>query len=251
MKRLVFSLAIIFALSACSSPTNTATTVPDATPADTTTTTETPTTPASTSVVHFYYSNWTEVTLSTASSSMARSIVSKSATDLASALEAQTAYNAAHTDDAILGPYIGDAVPITEAPEATAYIVNSATLAQYYKATVERSDLYDRREAWRVSVECMADPDTGINVPCTLYVDKVPTTPPVVVPATPKLWTALLDTTAKVIYYDLHFDTEADAQHQYRLDCSQADLNNAGLGDGNGSPGDVWQAYIGETESSY
>ena len=87
MKRLIFFLAIILALSACSSPTNTATTVPDATPADTTTTPETPATPSSTSVVHFYYSNWTEVTLATASSSMARSIVSKSATDLASALE--------------------------------------------------------------------------------------------------------------------------------------------------------------------
>jgi hypothetical protein len=70
-------------------------------------------------------------------------------------------------------------------------------------------------------------------------------------PPIPKLWTAVLDITSQLVYYSQHFDTQEKANHQYTLCCSQADLNNAGLGDGLGNPGDVWQAYMGETEYNF
>ena len=196
--------------------------------------------------VHIYNSAWQEVDPNAAAKVLGVKAIGKDAVSL----DAVSEYNATHTDDAWM-IYYGDAVTIDEAPDASIFIVNSATLDVYFSATIPRSDLVTRREACRESVEAMADPATGKLIPCTLYVDHVPPEPPVVTPPAPRLWTALVDITAGVIYYSIHYDTEADAQYQYKLLQSQADLNNLGLGDGNGKPGDLWYPYLGETEYTF
>jgi len=258
MKR--FIILACFILAACSTPTSPTIQVdkpateapPISTPITSTpTTSETPATTNIAPSVHMYNSAWKivkEETLITQAKALG--LNSRSLTSLDGLKAERDAFNAAHTDDQWI-IVEGDIVPIENAPDAPVFIVNSATLEIYFSGVVPRADLVVRREAWRTSVECMADPDTGINVPCTLYVDNVPPTPPVIVPPAPKLWVALLDITAHVSFYVQHFDTEAAAQNQYRMLCSQADLNSAGLGDGNGNIGDVWQAYIGETEYAF
>jgi Prokaryotic membrane lipoprotein lipid attachment site len=191
--------------------------------------------------VHIYNSAWQEIDPNAAAKAIAKDAVS---------LDAVSEYNATHTDDAWM-VYYGDPVTIDEAPDAPIFIVNSATLAVYFSATIPRTDLVTRREACRSSVEAMADPATGKLISCTLYVDHIPPEPPIITPPAPRLWTALVDITAGVIYYSIHYDTEADAQYQYKLLQSQAELNNLGLGDGNGKPGDLWYPYLGETEYTF
>ncbi len=155
-------------------------------------------------------------------------------------------YNATHTDDQLF-LVEGSEVPIEQAPDAPAFIVNAATLAVYWTDVVERADLSTRRDAWRVSVEVMADPDTGIIVPCTLYVDHLPPEPPVIVVPLPKLWVALLNHTTTEIFYSAQYPTEAEALVRYNSLRAQADLYNLGIGDGPG----LWSAYLGDREFAW
>jgi hypothetical protein len=235
MKKIIFALFVALALMSCKMSTE-----DNKTEAPTTSTTPTDN-------VRIRNSAWQIVKSDHISAN--RAGVSKEITSTDAMKAEIAAYNAANNDDQWFLE-TGDEVPIEEAPEATAYIVNSATLEIYAQYTVERTDLTDRREAWRSSVEAMADPDTGKLVPCTLYVDKIPPEPPAAVVTTPKLWTALIDTTTKTIYYSQHFDTEDEAKHQYSLNLVSADSANAGLL-GLGNTGDVWEAYWGETEYSF
>lgn len=189
--------------------------------------------------VHVYNSAWDVVAEAT--------VYESRALGTAQTLEEYVAsYNATHTDDQLF-LVEGAEVPVEEAPDAPAFIVNSATLAVYWSDTVERADLRQRREAWRLSVEAMADPDTGQLVPCTLYVDQVPPDPPVIEPPPPRLWVALVNYTTLEIFYSTRYDTEAEALARYRLLVTQAELNEAGLGMG---PGD-WGAYLGAVEFSW
>lgn len=222
MKKLFIALAVVFVLAGCA-----------------------PIVKPSSNVVHFYYSSWKEVDLSQFSAAAAKD------TDLDAATQAQADYNATHTDDQMLGPYLGDGVPIEEAPDAMIYIVNADTLKVYYQATIPRGDLVSRRNAINLALDSMADPDTGIIGNNALYVDNIPPSPPA--PPVPKLWVALLDTTAKIVYYSEHYNTEAEAIQRYQLGMApQADqYNRMDIDDGVDVPGHVWQAYIGETEAHY
>lgn len=192
--------------------------------------------------LHVYNSAWEKVAEATV-----RAAVSARGVDSALTLEEFVAeYNAAHTDDQLF-LVDGDEVPITEAPDAPAWIVNSASLEVYWSDTVERADLASRRDAWRMSVEAMADPDTGVLVPCTLYVDNIPPAPPVIEPPPPRLWVALVNYTTLEIFWSERYDTEDAAIVRYRALVLQAELNEAGLGMG---PGD-WGAYIGAVEFAW
>jgi hypothetical protein len=147
------------------------------------------------------------------------------------------AYNAEHTDDqwTLLE---GETIPpVSEAPDATIYIVNAATLEIYKTAVVPRADLVTRRDAWRLTVECTADPETGINVPCLLYVDHIPDTPPV--PPPPLLWVALIDNGNHEVFYNENYETEEEAKLRYTSLKLQAELNVRDI------PGSDWSAYIG------
>lgn len=189
--------------------------------------------------VHVYNSAWDKVAEAT--------VYESRALGTAQTLEEYIAsYNASHTDDQLF-LVEGEEIPIEEAPDAVAFIVNTSTLAVYWSDTVERVDLVQRRDAWRLSVECTADPATGMLVPCTLYVDNVPPEPPVVEPPPPRLWVALLNYTTQEIFFSERFDTEAAALVRYRILVTQAEFNEAGLGMG---PGD-WGAYIGAVEFAW
>lgn len=153
-------------------------------------------------------------------------------------------YNAAHTDDQLVIVEGGE-VPITEAPDAPAWIVNSTTLEIYWSDVVSRADLVARRDVWRRTVEVMADPKTGILTACTLYVDRIPPEPPVVVEPPPRLWVALIWVTGHQVFCSEKCATEADAIYRYRILDAQRDLNEMGLGDmGEGD----WSTYIGTEE---
>ena len=237
MKKILFALLVALALVSCKMSTEENTTEAAATPAATV--------PADN--VRIRNSAWQIVKSEHLAAN--RVGISKDITSTDALSEEVSAYNEANTDDQWFLEK-GDEVPIEKSPDATAYIVNASTLEIYAQYTVARTDLIERRDAWRSSVETMADPDTGKLIPCTLYVDNVPPEPPVIVPPAPRLWTALLDITTKIVYFSLHFDTQEEANHQYSLDMVTADSGNAGLLD-MGNPGDIWQAYIGETEYSF
>jgi hypothetical protein len=197
--------------------------------------------------MHVYNSAWQQVSVS----SGAKALLKGEVIDLGTAADAIEKYNAAHTDDALFGPYL-EPVPIELSPDAPIAICNSANLKRYYQAVIPRTDLVDRRAAIQGSLDGMADPDTGLLVPCTLYVDHIPPDPPT--PPAPKLWVALVDVTAQIIYYSEHYASEAQALQRYRSGMvPQAEANNMGppFWDGNGSLGDVWMAYIGETEYTF
>jgi hypothetical protein len=222
MKKFLFAILVAFAFSACSVTVND---------------------PATKSNVRIRNTAWQIVKEDTV-----RSIRELTSTD---ALQAEiVAHNEANTDDQWFLEE-GEEVPIEQSPDAFIFIVNSATLEKYYENIVPRTDIVALREYWRSAVETMADPDTGDLVSCTLYVDNIPPEPPIIIPPAPRLWTAVLDITSQLVCYSQHFDTEDEAKHQYSMNCLQADLNNAGLGDGLGNLGDVWQAYIGEMEYSF
>lgn len=92
------------------------------------------------------------------------------------------AYNTAHTDDQWRILYGEEAVPVTNAPDATVYIVDAASHEVYFQDEVPRADLEERREAWRLSVDAWSD-DRGQLVDAALYVDNVPPAPVII--ATP------------------------------------------------------------------
>lgn len=191
--------------------------------------------PADIPNVHVYNSAWqtvAEVTIKAA-----RDVTPGDALTLD---EYVAQYNSAHTDDQLF-IVEGAPVPIEAAPEATAFIVNTYSLDIYWQGAVARTDLIQNRDAWRLSAEGMADPDTGILVPCTLYVDNIPPTPPA--PPLPLLYVSLIDWTAHQLYFVESYATQADAMTRYTYALKpQAEVNNSGSGDG---PGDLWQAYIG------
>lgn len=243
MKKIVFALLVALALVSCKMSSEDTTVEAAAA-----TTTPTATSPN----VHVYNSAWQIVKQETLTANRVGAKISKdiSSTD---ALEAEVAaYNAANTDDQ-WQIVEGDEVPIEEAPEATVYIVNAATLAIYYEGVVARTDLVERRETWRLTLEAFEDPETHKNAKCALYIDNIPSEPPVVVEPEPKLWTALLDLTAQKVYWSELHATEAEAIQRYQMGmCAQADLYNYGdQEDGIDVPGHVWQAYIGETEYTF
>lgn len=236
MKRiLVLSLAALIFI-ACKSPTN-------ETSEDTP---ETPAAPAKTPNVRIRNSAWQIV-----KEDVLASKIGKDITSVDGYKNEIAEYNAENTDDQWFLEE-GEEVPIEQSPDAPIYIVNSATLVKYYENVVPRTDIVSLREYWRSAIECMADPDTGKLIPCTLYVDNIPPEPPVVVPPEPRLWTAVLDVTAEKVYWSQHFGTEAESMHQYQCNLVQADLyNNSDQDDGIDVPGHVWQAYIGENEATF
>lgn len=122
-------------------------------------------------------------------------------------------YNAAHTDDQWF--FLEEDIPIEQADDAEAWIARDSNMAIYWHGTVSRADLEERREEWRASVEVMADPETLIIVPCTLYVDNLPPEPPVVEPVTPKLWTSIFDLTDQISFYTELAADEAAANFRY------------------------------------
>ena len=150
-------------------------------------------------------------------------------------------YNATHTDDQ-LTVEAGE-VPIEEAPDAEAYVVNASTLAQYWTTTVKRSDLESQREQWRATLEVWPNPDgSGAFVPVTLYVDNIPPEPPVIIPVGPKLYVSLYNQTAKLYYYAETYELESSARSRYNLLTYAVEANNADptlMGAG------VWAAYWG------
>lgn len=234
MKRLFVALLAILALSACrssSDDTDTPAPAPAAKPIN----------------IRVYNSAWKIVKAETL-------VANRISADITSAdaIKAEVeAYNAAHTDDQWFIENGEQEIPIDQAPDAPAWIVNSATLAIYWQGTVSRSDLETRREVWRASVGAFDDPDTHKNVACTLYVDRLPPDPPVIVPPAPLLWTALLDTSAKVVYFSEHHDTEDESRLRYLAMTAQALANNTDEAAGSGNIGDRWQPYIGATEYVY
>jgi hypothetical protein len=242
MKKILFALFIALALVACKMSTDEPTVeTPAADP------------PAVASPnVYVYNSAWQIVKQETLTANRVGANISKDISS-ADALEAEVAaYNAANTDDQ-WQIVEGEEVPIEQSPDATVYIVNAATLAIYYEGVVARTDLVERREAWRISVEAFDDPLTHKNAKCTLYIDNIPPEPPVVVEPEPKLWTALLDLTARKVYWSEHHDTEVEAIQRYQMGmCAQADLYNLGDQDDEiDVPGHVYQAYIGEIEYTF
>lgn len=237
MKKIVFLALIALTLAACKMPTEDNTTEAPAA--------ATPTTPADN--VRIRNSTWQIVKSEHLAANKAGISLDITSTDALA--EEVAAYNAANTDDQWFLEQ-GEEVPIEEAPEATVYIVDTATLEIYFQAVIERTDLQTRRDAWRSTVEVWSDPVTGALIDATLYIDKVPPEPPVIIPPAPRLWTALLDMTTQTVYYSQHFETQEEANHQYNLNAITAEAANLGQVD-IGSPGDVWQAYIGETEYSF
>lgn len=157
-------------------------------------------------------------------------------------------YNATHTDDQLTVYPEGEVPPVELAPEAEIWIANKASLDVYYHGVVARKDLRERREAYRATIEAMADPKTLVLVPCKLYVDKLPETPEVDT-SIPNLWVALINWTTETVYYSEKFATQDEAIFRVQKQLApQAELNNLGLGDmGEGK----WTAYIGPTEFAF
>jgi len=98
-----------------------------------------------------------------------------------------------------------------------------------------------------MSVEAMADPATGQLVPCILYVDKIPPEPPVIEPPAPKLWVALVWVTEHEVYWSEKYPTEAEAIVRWHSLDAQRELNELGLGMGEGD----WMTYLGEEEFAW
>jgi hypothetical protein len=208
--------------------------------------------------VHFYYSDWTEARLGVSASSSARSLTDGTTVDLEAALGEQAAYNAAHTDDAILGPYLGAEVPVSEAPTVDGYIVNPfthETLESYMD--VPRGELVTNRAGWYAQAEQASmlndiRDNAGNLIPCLIYVDHAP---PVIeyIPPAPKLWVALLDTTARIVYYSERFETEAEAVHriQFGINPAVEQYNTQDIDDGLDAPGHIWASYLGDVEATY
>jgi hypothetical protein len=154
---------------------------------------------------------------------------------------AADAHNAATPDDHWF--VLTEDIPVDLAPDAPAWIVNSATLQVYWSDTVSRADLATRREAWRLSVEVMADPNTGNLVPCTLYVDQIPPEPPIIVVPGPKLDIALYNTRTMLYYWSEHYELVSSAQGRYTSMVYEAATANADplyMGEG------PWMAYWGD-----
>lgn len=106
-------------------------------------------------------------------------------------------------------------IPITEAPTAPVFIVRNNNHAIMYQTVVERTDLVDRRFAWDATVACMADPETGVNIPCTLFVDKIPE-----LPATPVVddyvkWAIYIIDNTGAIWFEVHETSEDSFQTRY------------------------------------
>jgi hypothetical protein len=262
MKKILVILlfALLFGCAQTQAPT---TEQPSTTEATTTTATPEPTTPetpapaAPSVAVHFYYSDWTEAKIGTKASA-SKSLTDGTTVDLDAALSEQAEYNAAHTDDAILGPYIGAAVSVEEAPTVDGYIVNPfthETLESYLD--IPRGELVTNRNGWTLEAEQASmlndiRDNAGNFVTCLIYIDHAP---PVVeyTPPAPRLWVALLDTTAKLVYYSEHYDTEALAiqRLQFGINPAVEQYNTQDIDDGVDAPGHVFAAYIGDVEATY
>jgi hypothetical protein len=133
---------------------------------------------------------------------------SRSLESTMSVLNSVDSYNEATNEDQYFY-FEGEPPPIEEAPPATAIIVRDDTLAVMYEATVERLDLVERREAWILTTQTIADPVTLINIPCTLFVDKIPELPPAVeVDPYARYAVYLLDGTGAILYEE-HTTPEA------------------------------------------
>jgi len=115
------------------------------------------------------------------------------------------AYNLTHTDDQLFVVEGEEVVPIEEAPNANAYIVNATThdiIAEYLDWP--RSDLSERRELWRFQAQA----DGGV-----LYVDRVPPPPVVIIddrPAYEKYALYLVYVSDGSIKYEEHPETEEE-----------------------------------------
>ena len=146
--------------------------------------------------VRIYNSAWDVVR----SDTLQRSITSTA--DLEAYVEE---YNASNTDDQLFLIEGEEVVPIEEAPNADAYIVDYTThdiIAEYLDWP--RIDLSDRRELWRF--QAMAS--GGV-----LYVDRVPPPPIPVIddrPAYEKYALYLIYTDTGIIKYEEHPETEAE-----------------------------------------
>ena len=115
------------------------------------------------------------------------------------------AYNSEHTDDQLFVVEGEEIVPIEEAPNANAYIVNATThdiIAEYLDWP--RSDLSERRELWRFQAMAYE----GV-----LYVDRVPPPPVVIIddrPAYEKYALYLVYVFDGSIKYEEHPATEEE-----------------------------------------
>jgi hypothetical protein len=263
MKKILVILltAMLFGCAQTQAPTTEQAPATEATVTATTpeaTTPETPVTEAPEVAVHFYYSDWTEARLGVPAAKAARSLSDGTTVDLDAALSEQAEYNAAHTDDAILGPYIGAAVSVEEAPTVDGYIVNPfthETLGSYLD--IPRGELITNRNGWLLEAEQASmlndiRDNAGNLVTCLIYVDHAP---PVVeyTPPAPRLWVALLDTTARIVYYSERFDTEAEAVRriQFGINPAVEQYNAQDVADGIDVPGHVWASYLGDVEATY
>lgn len=136
------------------------------------------------------------------------SAVSRSIETTMDVLNSVSAYNDANNEDQYFY-FEGEPPPIEDAPAATAYIIRDDTRAIMYEAEVPRIDLIERREAWKLTTETIADPETLINIPCTLFVDKIPELPPAVeVDPYARYAVYLLDGTGAILYEE-HTTPEA------------------------------------------
>jgi len=177
VKKILFMLAII--LVSCETPA-----------------TVTPTVPATN--VRIYNSAWEIVQEGTVATS-------KAITTIQSYADYAEAYNLTHTDDQLFVVEGEEVVPIEEAPNANAYIVNATThdiIAEYLDWP--RSDLSERRELWRFQAQA----DGGV-----LYVDRVPPPPVVIIddrPAYEKYALYLVYVSDGSIKYEEHPETEEE-----------------------------------------
>jgi len=158
--------------------------------------TVTPTVPATN--VRIYNSAWEIVQEGTVATS-------KAITTIQSYADYAEAYNLTHTDDQLFVVEGEEVVPIEEAPNANAYIVNATThdiIAEYLDWP--RSDLSERRELWRFQAQA----DGGV-----LYVDRVPPPPVVIIddrPAYEKYALYLVYVSDGSIKYEEHPETEEE-----------------------------------------
>lgn len=246
MKKLLFAILIALALISCSMPTS-------KNSADTASTSA----PTAKPVAYVYNSKWESISLSDLVLKVAAKSVKGLARDatasdytLADVQAAADTYNAATTDDQLFVET--DETPIAESPNVNAYIILSTThkVVDSY-LNVLRTDFVDRYIAWQAQLTL--DSMDNDNIECLLYIDNTPPEEIVYVAPPPKLWVALLDTTAKKIYWSQKYDTEADAIFRYQKGIyPQAEMYNmSDVDDGIDVPGDVWEAYIGATEFSY
>jgi hypothetical protein len=237
MKKLFFALLVALAFAGCSTPTGS--------------------TASSKPVAYVYNSAWENVPLE----DLALKVVSKSlSSDTITAKDVSTditledvedavaVYNDAVTDDQLFVET--EEMPIEESPNVNAYIILSTThkVVETFLDRPRTGFVTDKR-LW----DSQLDYDTAVQgIQCLLYVDQTPPDEIVYVPPEPKLWVALLDTTAKVVYYSEHYDTEAEALYRYRFGMlPQAEQYNLyDRDDGIDVPGDVWRAYIGTVEAT-